>query len=601
MRRTSTWLSTFRQRLHEGFMLLSDKFYRTKYGAVSQQLGLAAREEPNAPSFVVVQIDSLAHEHLLLAMQRGYAPNLKRMWERGHVLSSFTCGLPSSTPASQSAIMYGNSYNIPAFRWYDKNTRRTVSYKLPQNNRLLEAEVSEGRQGILHGGSSYSNLISGGASRSLFTMSTFGQGSLLDGIKGLGFFGLFLLSPIRSLRVIVLSLAEMLYALAERVGSYIKETRRVRFEGVFPLIRILAHVFVKEMQTFAVMVDMYRGIPNIYTTYNTYDNMAHHYGPTTRPALRAVRTVDRQIRQIDRMRRHSEHEYHLWVLSDHGQTPAVPFRQLYGETFGKYVSRLAAAATLAELEEGEVAARSHVAFLADEMRSAQQKLPPTTARAVGRLRKYVETREQARSDSQSAETGTGDEDIVVTGCSGTAGIYFNGVRGHAHLTWIERAYPQLIDQLVEHPGVGLVIGRQGHRVVALGKLGRLIWDGQARVVGQNPLHDLEDSDWTLAEILRIARYPRSADLLVFGSITNGLGVAFEEQMGIHGAFGGPQAHPFLLVPREAAFAPEGVRTAHDLYPVLRNYTQQISANDVPLGHIGDATLRVDRETLNSVT
>ncbi|MDP9381141.1 MAG: alkaline phosphatase family protein [Chloroflexota bacterium] len=566
-------------------MLVTDKFYRTKYRAVSQQLGLPEHDGEGTPrrGFVVVQIDALSHEHLLEAMERGYAPYLRKLCERGHRLAPYTCGLPSSTAACQSAIMFGNSHDVPAFRWYDKAARRTVSYKLPGNNHDLEREVSQGQTGILApGGSSYSNLISGGASRSLFTMSTFGQGSLLDGIKGLGFFALFLLSPVRSLRVIGLSVSEFLYAFAERSASYWMDERRVRFEGAFPLVRVLAHVFVKEMQTFAVMVDMYRGVPNIYTTYNTYDNMAHHFGPTTRPAMRAVRTVDRQIRQLDRMRRHSATPYDLWILSDHGQTPAVPFRQLYGQSFGHYVSRLLDDLPLAEHAGAEEHTRSHVAFLADELRTAEQSLRPATARAVGRLRRYVEEAEYTAEKpgewagqdwpTPPSTLGPGPS-VVVTGCSSTAGIYLNRIPGRADMTNIEALYPGLIDRLVEHPGVGLLIGREGRRVIVLGKHGRLILEGSGppRIVGRDPVADLEKGDWTLPEIMRVACYPRSADLMVVGSVTNGVGVAFEEQMGVHGAFGGPQAYPFIMVPTDSEFDARTIRSAHDLYPVFRSY------------------------------
>ncbi|MDQ3856198.1 MAG: alkaline phosphatase family protein, partial [Chloroflexota bacterium] len=384
---------TFRSKLtagfHEAVMLLADKFYRAKYGAVTQQLGLTEHGEPRVRGFVAIQIDALAHAHLLYAMERGYAPYMKRLCEEGYSLERYTCGLPSSTPACQSAIMYGYSFDVPAFRWYDKRMHRTVSCKLPNNAFHLEQHVSRGRRGILEGGSSYSNLVSGGASRSLFTMSTFGQGSLLDGIKGLGFFMLFALSPVRSVRVLLLSSTELVYACCERIASYWQDEHRVRFEGWFPLVRIFAHVFIREMQTFMAMVDMYRGVPNIYATYNLYDNMAHHFGPVSRPALRGIRSVDRQIRQIDRMRRYAALPYDLIILSDHGQTPAIPFRQRYGQTFGRWVSALIQDAVLSEHVEAETEARSHVRFLADELRSAQASLPPAPARAVDRLRRYV--------------------------------------------------------------------------------------------------------------------------------------------------------------------------------------------------------------------
>lgn len=565
------------QGVHELVMLMTDKFYRTKYRAVSHQLGLAERPESAERGFVVVQIDSLAYDHLLRALEKGYAPYLKRLCNQDHRLERYTCGLPSSTPACQSAIMYGNSYNVPAFRWYDKANRKTVSCKLPGNTYQLEQDVSRGRRGILEGGSSYSNLVSGGASRSLFTMSTFGQGSLLDGIKGLGFFALFTLSPVRTLRVALLSGSEGMYALCERTASYWKDQHRVRREGFFPLVRIFAHVFIKEMQTFMIMVDMYRGVPNIYTTYNLYDNMAHHFGPTSRPALRAIRTVDRQIRQIDRMRRHSALPYDLFVLSDHGQTPAVPFRQLYGRTFGQYVARMIDDLTVAEHVEAEDLARSHIAFLADEIRSAQRSLPPVTARAVDRIRRYVE---QAEVQQDTEPFSSPHADVVAVGCSGMAGLYFNMSTGRVDLTRIQDTFPSLVDRLVEHPAVGLLIGHEGDHVVILGKSGRLIWDGRARVVGANPLADLDRSPWVLREVLRIADYPKSADLILLGSVTDGIGVAFEEQMGVHGAFGGQQAYPFIMAPPGVRWNLQELHSSHDLYERLIAYLPGAGTGDM---------------------
>lgn len=551
----------------ELFMIVADKFYRTKYGALSRRLGLEAQAAKPDRGLIVVQIDALSHEHLQLALERGYAPYLKRLIEQGHGLGRYSSGLPSSTPAAQCGIMYGNNYNIPAFRWYEKLDRRSVTCKLPTHVARLEQEIGRGRRGILEGGSSYSNLISGGAARSLFTVSTFGQGSLLDPLRGLGVFMLFALSPVRTVRALVLAVLELVYAVGERAASYWNARYRVRWAGAFPLVRVLAHVFLKEMQTFAVMVDMYRGVPSIYTTYNLYDNMAHHFGPVTPPAFRAVRTVDRQIRQIDRMRRRVAPFYDLYVLSDHGQTPAVPFRQLYGQSFGEYVSQLARSAVVAEQADPEAVTRTHVAFLAEELRSAQRGLPPVPARAVGRLSRYVE----GAATSPSADQVEVDADVVAMASSGMASLYFNASPRQMDLSEIETLYPRLIDRLVEHPASGLVIGRERGKVVLLGKRGRLIWNGTiAEVEGANPILALDDADWTLEEIARLTCFPRSGDLLIYGSVVNGEGVAFEEQMGVHCAVGGPQAYPFLLSPPGGARA-ESIRSSRDLYTVFAQY------------------------------
>jgi len=557
-------------------MIVADRFYRAKYGAVAQQLGLPELDAPGERGFVVVQIDALAHTYLRQALERGYAPAMKRLLDEGFLLAPYLCGLPSSTPACQSAIMYGTSYNVPAFRWYDKEQGRTVSCKAPYNAFHLERYVSQGRRGVLEGGSSYSNLVSGGAARSLFTMSTMGHGSLLDGIRGFGFFVLFALSPVRTARVIVLSGLELGYSIVERAASYWKDEHRVRFEGWFPFIRVFAHVFVKEMQTFLTMVDMYRGVPNIYVTYNLYDNLAHHFGPTSGPAFRAVRTADRQIRQIDRMRRHAALRYDLIVLSDHGQTPAIPFRQIEGRTFGQWVAELVRDRSLAEHLENETTARSHLDFLGEELRAAGQSLPPAAARLVERARSYVQRADLRYEPQHGEHARTG---VVAVGCSGMAGLYFNFTQGRATLGEIEWRYPGLVRRLAEHPCIGLVIARDGDAVTAMGRHGAVVWDGVEHVVGKDPLAELEPGRWPLHEIVRLASYPRSADLIVFGSVVDGVGAAFEEQMGVHGALGGPQAHPFVLYPPSAPLQPERLLSSADLYDFLIDYLPK--RNDPP--------------------
>lgn len=45
-------------------------------------------------------------------------------------------------------------------------------------------------------------------------------------------------------------------------------------------------------------LDVVRGVPAIYTTYLSYDEVAHHAGPDTPDALNTLRSLDRQIRRI---------------------------------------------------------------------------------------------------------------------------------------------------------------------------------------------------------------------------------------------------------------------------------------------------------------
>jgi hypothetical protein len=117
------------------------------------------------------------------------------------------------------------------------------------------------------------------------------------------------------------------------------------------------------------------------------------------------------------------------------------------------------------------------------------------------------------------------------------------------LSEITLLYPKLLSQLVQHPGIGLVIGREGDDVVVVGSQGELILNEHARVEGEDPLASLADGSTAANEIGRMARFPHSGDLVVFGSwdptppqqVTT-----FEDQVASHGGLGGEQMYPFIF-------------------------------------------------------
>src|SRR5437867_10651544 len=63
-------------------------------------------------------------------------------------------------------------------------------------------------------------------------------------------------------------------------------------------------------------------------------------------------------------------------------------------------------------------------------------------------------------------------DIVVAASGNLAHISFPGIPGRANRSTIDAAYPDLIDGLVRHPGIGLVMVREGDdAAVVLGARG----------------------------------------------------------------------------------------------------------------------------------
>ena len=103
--------------------------------------------------------------------------------------------------------MYGDNYDIPAFRWFDRQAGRVLVSNRPDGARMIEGRYGAGRRGLLADGSSVSNLITGQARTSMLTVSDIGDGRPSGRVEDLL---LFLLNPYCLLRVTGLVLWDLL-------------------------------------------------------------------------------------------------------------------------------------------------------------------------------------------------------------------------------------------------------------------------------------------------------------------------------------------------------------------------------------------------------
>ncbi len=547
----------------------TDFFYAKRFRSVQERLG--TQPQRGRRGFIAIQIDALSYEHFLQALGRGYMPHVRRLIERGELsVHSFICGLPSTTPAVQAGIMYGCNDGLPSFRWYDRSAGRMVVCKYPSVLRDIRDRLACRRRGILQGGSSYVNLFDAGADRAIFTVSSFGQSSFLHSLRGLGFFALFVVSPIRPLRMIVGILTEYLTHAWDRLKVIVLRRPRIGFEGLFPLVRLITAVVFRELQTFGVAVDIYRGVPRIYTTYNGYDEVAHHFGPASPAALRVLKGIDRQIKQIDSLRRHSPYvQYDLYLLSDHGQTPSVPFRYLTGTDLSSAVKQLVENRGSVILDTGEEDDAYHrISFILEELRYAEQQVGRRKGRVLARVRGAVERR---LPSERPLREGLADA-IIVSVSSSLAHLYFPSDR-RLDMSEIEGAYPGLIDSLIRLRGIGLVAGSEGDRVICASKRGRRVIGAASKVIGEDPLQPFGETEALEAELVRLIRFSSSGDLILFGEYENGIVVAFEEHFGAHGSWGGPQVHSFVACSPWLRFPFGKVRNASELYALFAAYLE----------------------------
>lgn len=506
---------------------------------------LARRAQGAARGFVGIQIDGLSHPHLQQALERGYLPHLARHLQRGHALRAYQAGLPSTTPAAQAAIFYGDGRGIPAFRWFEKGSGRLISCNDLDHVQYFRERLFGDREGLLAGGSSYANILDGDAARSVFTVSSPHPQTLFGRFGGLRILLLLLLHPLRACRLVGASISEYFAELYDR--WHFSKTRPWRLkEGLFPFIRIFCNVILRELQTFGVIADIYAGVPCIYTTYSGYDELAHHFGPDSRPALKNLKHTDRRIGEIMRILNHAPGgRYELVLLSDHGQTPGYPFTDRYGATLGEAVS-----AFLRENQTATVAAGPlditpvQLGFLKEELDARRHgwrhRLYRTSKDFVQRkIQKLVP--ETVKVDAQGG--------VVITYSSSLAHLYVSGPPHRLHWREVEAAHPLLIGFLQGHEGIGFVLARgEGGRICFFHRDGVLEADPAAPTGNWDFLRPYGEPEELVGELCRFAADEACGDLVIFGAYDGERIACFDDQVGGHGSVGGEQARPFLILP-----------------------------------------------------
>ena len=295
---------------------------------------------PAGDGLLIVQLDGVSAPLLQWAVRAGNLPNIGRWLRlRSHRLSTWHTGLPATTPAAQAGILHGDARPVPAFRWYEKETGRLMVANRPRDAAEIERRLSNGR-GLLHdGGVSISNVFSGDASATLFTVSRAG----LPGRSTRGY-AAFMTSPYGFTRAIVLGLGRVLKELHQARAQRLRDLRpRVGRYGAFLALRPLANM-LRDVNVSLIAEQMALGTPVIFCDFVDYDEVAHHAGPARPEALEALGRLDQVLGVVQRLSVEAERHYHLVVLSDHGQSQGATFRQRFGEPLPRVVDRLTEAA-----------------------------------------------------------------------------------------------------------------------------------------------------------------------------------------------------------------------------------------------------------------
>jgi hypothetical protein len=537
---------------------------------------------------IMLQVDALAYADLRRAMELGYCPTIARLLrEEDFALRRWFCGLPSATPYCQAGIFHGENGGIPAFRFYDKPARRVITCNAPHGVQYIRDRIHS--PGALAGGSSYVNLLDGDAQTVAFTVATRERLSVYQRLGGTRMALLMLLHPVRVARMGLQAIHEWFREEWERFHGELAR-RTTHAEGIFPFIRILSNVVVRELQTMAIMLDVYLGVPIIYSTFMQYDELAHHFGPSSKQALGDMKRTDARIAEIWRMARDSSSRpYDFVILSDHGMTPSASYRVLFGESLGVTVRRILEGDAI---RIGGEPLRAIDSFSDD---TEYADIGPGIMEAVAQLaapeRSWLARRLRAGRDWLRSRYGLRElimpekyhiaeaHEVVVTYSSCLALVYFADDEQRLELTDILRdaRRARLYGLLLAHPGVGLVATREGDGVHLEGRNGRAILrGGQLTVVtGSNPLEVYGSEPHVLRSVEDLVLQPNAGDLVLFGAYDGYDIVSFDDQVGAHGCAGGDQCYPFIISPTSLNLAEETLENARDIHrAVLSRYAKQ---------------------------
>jgi len=540
----------------------------------------------------MLQIDALAYSDLRRALELGLCPTISRLMREGFALRRWFCGLPSATPYCQAGMFHGENGGIPAFRFYDKAARKVITCNAPHGVQYIRDRLHS--PGALAGGSSYVNLLDGDAQTVAFTVATRDKMSVYRRLGGTRMALLMVLHPIRMARMVLQGAFEWLLEEWERARGELAG-RVTHSEGIFPFIRILSNVVVRELQTMAILLDVYLGVPIIYSTFMQYDELAHHFGPSSKQALVDLRRTDARIAEIWRMAQLAGGRgYDLVILSDHGMTPALSYRVKYGESLGVTVQRILDETRL----QGAQPPRALASYAEDTEYSdigpgvveAVAQLTPVSFGARNAIRKF---RDWLRSRYGLREIIFPEKyrvdrtnDVVVTYSSCLALVYFAATEQRLTLEQItaDARWATLHEQLVAHPGIGLVATVWGGGVNLAGKHGRAtLRDGELRVIsGENPLEIFGTEPYVLRAVESLVAQPNAGDCVLFGSFDGYDIISFDDQVGAHGSAGGDQVYPFIISPDRLGLAVESLEDARDIHrTVLARYAAANAENAPP--------------------
>ena len=477
---------------------------------------------PGQDGVVMIKIDGLGLDQFKQALSAGRLPHLQRLAnDRGGRPRPFYAGIPSATPAVQGELFFGVKSSVPAVAFIDRAQGKKSVMIFPgaaaEKARVL---ASRGRP-LLKGGTSYSNIYTGGADEARYCTETMKLRSIRHMASSVKLFLMLLAQPGKLLRMAGYPLLEAAIALYDFFRG-LGRGKSVAKELKFIPTRLFVCILLRELIRTRVKMDIARGVPIVHASFLGYDEQAHRRGPDSAFAHWTLKGIDDAVGDIHRsMKRSPCRNYRMVVYSDHGQEAVDSYEKRYGKSLRRATVEIAAEAEGGEASDGEGRRKRYGAGN-----------PFSGNRARGLFFSGVKPADDSASIGQTQVAAMGP----------LAHVYFPEPpdAGKKRL---------LSDKLVRQAHVPLVLFVENGAVRAVTRHGRfdLAGDG-ARVLGAD--HPFVEQ--TAMDLAETCRHPDAGDLVLSGWTPEGQPLSFAVENGAHGGPGKSETCGFVLLPADAA-------------------------------------------------
>ncbi|MBQ6218164.1 MAG: phage holin family protein [Methanosphaera sp.] len=526
-------------------------YYRSVYRDAEKK---RKDEIKDYPGLIIVEIDGLAYDVLIEAVNKGIMPTVKSMMDTTHNLRMWETDLSSQTGASQAGILHGNNEDITAFRWIEKeNDNQMMQCSGVSKVKVLESRISDGNGLLVDNGASRSNLFSGDTDNVIFTFSKILN---IRKLYNKAWFSVFS-NPSNFARIISLFLAEMLLEIISQIKHRIKNIQpRIKRGIAYIPVRAATNVFMREINTSTLIGDMMVGdIDVAYSTYLGYDEIAHHSGVRDEDSWFALEGMDKQIKRLINTNKYTPRKYQFVIQSDHGQTNGATFKQRYGESFEDFVKSLLPADM-----------KMFAKMTSNEDHYTESFLP------------FSKKNDDLIDKSEQKELG--DSEVIVLASGNLAMIYLTQWSHRLTYEEIQKFFPELIPGIVNNEYIGFLVVKSSEKGnMAIGKNGTYYLDSD-EIIGENPLEGFGKN--IVRHLKRNVSFKYTPDILVnsFYDEENDEVCAFEELVGSHGGAGGSQSKPFILYPSSWNIDEGEIVGAESIYRILKGNLKKLKEGTV---------------------